>query len=167
MKHSTFIKIGHILAQESKCISKKVGVVIVKDDRIISTGYNGSPKGQLNCCDKFDPLIRPDVWGRPVLGENELVPHLSKVGRDEHHQWSNTHEIHAELNAIVYAAKSGISIDGATMYCTLTPCANCAKVITQSGIKRIIYDQSYDKNQDDWDKILQNAEIEVLHISEV
>jgi dCMP deaminase len=116
-----FINIAHELASASKCVSKQVGAVIVKDGRILSTGYNGTPAGYTNCCD-----------------------HWNGEYTSEHHEWSKTYEIHAEMNAIIWAAREGISIKDATIYVTLEPCSDCSKNIIASGIKRIVYDKSYE-----------------------
>ena len=116
-----FINIAKELASASKCVSKQVGAVIVKNGRILSTGYNGTPPGYQNCC---------DFWN----GEYTK----------EHHEWSKTYEIHAEMNAIIWAAREGISIDGATIYVTLEPCSDCSKNLIASGIKRIVYDKAYE-----------------------
>jgi len=116
-----FINIAKELATASKCVSKQVGAVIVKDGRVLSTGYNGTPAGFINCCDYWD---------------NKYTP--------EHHDWSKTYEIHAEMNAIIWAAREGISIKGATIYVTLEPCSECSKNIIASGIKRIVYDKPYE-----------------------
>lgn len=118
-----FINIAKEIASASKCVSKQVGAVIVKDGRILSTGYNGTPAGYKNCCDHWDGQYTP-----------------------EHHNWSKTYEIHAEMNAIIWAARKGISIEGATIYVTLEPCADCSKNIIQSGIKRIVYEKYYEHN---------------------
>ncbi len=116
-----FINIAHEIAKASKCVSKQVGAVIVRDGRILSTGYNGTPSGYVNCC---------DYWN----GEYTK----------EHHEWSKTYEIHAEMNAIIWAAREGISIKGATIYVTLEPCSECSKNIIASGMKRIVYDIPYE-----------------------
>ena len=116
-----FINIAHELASASKCVSKQVGAVIVKNGRILSTGYNGTPSGYTNCCD-----------------------HWNGEYTSEHHEWSKTYEIHAEMNAIIWAAREGISIKDATIYVTLEPCSDCSKNIIASGIKRIVYDKSYE-----------------------
>ena len=116
-----FINIATEIAKASKCVSKHVGAVIVKDGRILSTGYNGTPAGFTNCC---------DYWG----GEYTT----------EHHEWSKTYEIHAEMNAIIWAAREGISIEGATIYVTLEPCSECSKNVIASGIKRIVYAKEYE-----------------------
>jgi dCMP deaminase len=116
-----FIKIAKEIASASKCVSKQVGAVIVKDGRILSTGYNGTPAGYTNCCDHWN---------------NEYTP--------EHHEWSKTYEIHAEMNAIIWAARKGISIEDATIYVTLEPCSECSKNLIASGIKRIVYETPYE-----------------------
>ncbi len=116
-----FINIALEIATASKCVSKQVGAVIVKDGRILSTGYNGTPSGYTNCCDYWDGKYT-----------------------SEHHDWSKTYEIHAEMNAIIWAAREGISIKGATIYVTLEPCSECSKNIIASGIKRIVYDKPYE-----------------------
>lgn len=116
-----FIKIAQEIATASKCVSKQVGAVIVKEGRILSTGYNGTPAGYINCreywCDEYTK---------------------------DHHEWSKTYEIHAEMNAIIWAARKGISIEDATIYVTLEPCSECSKNIIASGIKRIVYLKPYE-----------------------
>ncbi|RLA75601.1 MAG: dCMP deaminase [Epsilonproteobacteria bacterium] len=121
LNDENFINIAHELATASKCVSKHVGAVIVKDGRILSTGYNGTPPGFQNCC---------DYWNGEYTSE--------------HHEWSKTYEIHAEMNAIIWAAREGISIGGATIYVTLEPCSECSKNLIASGIKRIVYDKAYE-----------------------
>jgi dCMP deaminase len=118
-----FLNIAAELATASKCVSKQVGAVIVKDGRILSTGYNGTPAGYVNCSEHWDGNYTKD-----------------------HHEWSKTYEIHAEMNAIIWAARQGISIEGATIYVTLEPCADCSKNIIASGIKRIVYEKAYEHN---------------------
>ena len=115
-----FLNIAKELSFASKCVSKQVGAVIVKDGRILSTGYNGTP-GYQNCSDFWDGKYTKD-----------------------HHDWSKTYEIHAEMNAIIWAARKGISIEGATIYVTLEPCSECSKNLIASGIKRIVYEKSYE-----------------------
>lgn len=119
-----FVKTVRELAKQSNCVSHKVGCLIIKDDRIISMGYNGTPAGFKNC--------------NEVFSENYF-------NREEHHQWSLRYEIHAEINALMYAAKNGISTSGATMICSLEPCDNCLKAIIQSGITTLYFLKKYDK----------------------
>lgn len=121
-----FINIATEIASASKCVSKQVGAVIVKDGRILSTGYNGTPAGFINCCE-----------------------HWNDEYTAEHHEWSKTYEIHAEMNAIIWAARKGISIEGATIYVTLEPCSECSKNLIASGIKRIVYSKEYEHTHSD------------------
>lgn len=121
-----FINIAKEIASASKCVSKQVGAVIVKDGRILSTGYNGTPSGYTNCCEHWNDEYTKD-----------------------HHLWSKTYEIHAEMNAIIWAARKGISIEDATIYVTLEPCSECSKNLIASGIKRIIYEKAYEHTNSD------------------
>ena len=121
LNDQNFINIAWELSTASKCVSKQVGAVIVKNGRILSTGYNGTPAGFTNCCDHWNGEYTKD-----------------------HHEWSKTYEIHAEMNAIIWAAREGISIDGATIYVTLEPCSECSKNLIASGIKKIVYDKAYE-----------------------
>ena len=126
LSDKNFINIAKELASASKCVSKQVGAVIVKDGRILSTGYNGTPAGHTNCCD-----------------------HWKGEYTSEHHEWSKTYEIHAEMNALIWAAREGISINGATIYVTLEPCSDCSKNIIASGIKKIVYEKAYEHTNSD------------------
>lgn len=126
-----FLEIAKTIAKQSHCVSFKTGAVIVKDNRIISTGWNGTLCGYTNCDQVFNPY---------------------SFEREAHHNWANTFELHAELNAILMCAKSGISCKDTTLYCTLQPCITCLKYIIQAGITRIVYDKIYDKTT--WDKDL-------------
>ena len=132
-KHKTFMDMALILAEESKCISKQVACLLVKDNGIISSGVNGTPSGKENCCDYFS--IEPGSK-------------LTKEIRSKHHEWSMKHETHSEISAIGKAAKSGISIEGATCYCTLMPCWNCMISLHATGIRNVYYKNEYDLNDD-------------------
>ena len=121
-----FMVIARQFATLSHCVSHSVGAVAVIDGRIVATGYNGTPQGMINCDDVF-----PD--------------YDPKTDRDEHSEWSNAHEIHAEMNVILFCAKHGIKLDGATLYSTVEPCQHCTKNLLQSGVKRIVYGFPYDR----------------------
>ncbi|MCR4660667.1 MAG: cytidine/deoxycytidylate deaminase family protein [Clostridia bacterium] len=114
------------VASWSSCFqeNRQVGAVIVKDKRIITTGYNGAPAGIVSCKEKGE-CIRKKL-GIPSGTRHEMC-----------------FAVHAEQNAIVQAAKLGISIDGATIYVTHQPCSICGKMIINSGIKRIVYKEGY------------------------
>jgi dCMP deaminase len=119
-----FLKTALLLSQESKCVSYKVGCLIVKDKRILSTGYNGTAPGFPNC----NTIFRKETFDR-----------------EKHHAFSDKYEIHAEMNAILFAAKNDLSIDGCELYTTVHPCDQCLKNLIQSGIKKIYYVFDYDK----------------------
>ena len=115
-----YMELAENLAKRSHCVKAKVGAVLTKDTRIISLGYNGPPAGTHNC----------DIeW--PATG----CPRDSKG--------SCSLALHAEQNAILYAAKSNVSIEGSTLYVTLSPCISCARVIYTLGIKKVYYLNSY------------------------
>lgn len=137
-----FLNIAREIAKASKCVSKQVGAVIVKDGRILSTGYNGTPAGFQNCCEYWDGKYTK-----------------------EHHEWSKKYEIHAEMNAIIWAARKGISIEGASIYVTLEPCSECSKNIIASGIKKIVYEKSYEHtNSIEISKFLQDSGVVIYQL---
>ncbi len=115
-----YMELAVNLAKRSHCIKRHVGAVLTKDTRIISIGYNGPPSGTHNCDEQW-----PD----------EGCPRDSKGGCSL--------AIHAEQNAILYAVKNSTSVEGATLYVTLSPCLSCARIIFSMGIKRVIYFNSY------------------------
>ncbi len=115
-----FMELAVNLAQRSHCIKRHVGAVLTKDTRIISIGYNGPPAGTHNCDEKWP---------------EEGCPRDSKGGCSL--------AIHAEQNALLYAVKNKASVDGATLYVTLSPCLACARIIYTMGVKKVIYLNSY------------------------
>lgn len=145
--HKTFLRILNEFASLSHCVSKKVAAMAVKDGRIISTGINGTAPGYWNCDDLFDS---------------------TNFDRSMHHEFSETYEIHAEMNMILYAAKNGISLNGATLYCSMQPCWNCIKHISVVGIKTVIYANEYDLIDEQKNKAIQDyctkLGITLLHI---
>ena len=122
------------IEQCSTCIRTKVGAIIVKDGRIISTGWNGVPKGKDHCEHVFN--FHPSLES----GDNKT---FLKV----HHEFANENEIHAEENAIAYAARNGIKTDDAEIYISISPCVFCAKLICASGIKKVFYAKEYDRDK--------------------
>ena len=140
-----FMNIAEITAEESNCVKYKVGAVIIKDNRIILQGYNGTVSGFLNCNDKFSNYDMNN-----------------KSNREVHSIWSNAFEIHAEMNIICYAANKGISLYNTIMYCTHSPCNNCLKHLIQSGVKKVIYKYKFidNSNLNDRNKLLKYIEIE-------
>lgn len=118
-----FMDITELVARRSTCTRRSVGAIIVKDKRILSTGYNGAPSGVRHCIDVG--CLREDL----------------NVASGQRHELCRG--IHAEQNAIIQAALHGVSIKDATLYCTNLPCAICAKMIINAGIKKIIYLSGY------------------------
>ena len=119
-----FMKIAYIVAERSTCMRRKVGAVIVRDNRILSTGYSGAPSG-LPHCDEIGGCLR-DKMKVPSGERAELC-----------------RAAHAELNAISQAAQYGVGIMGSAIYCTDSPCSFCAKAIINSKIITVIYDGEY------------------------
>ena len=126
----TFLKIANTLGERSHCISKKIGCLITKKNRIISTGINGTPQGLFNC---------DNVFYNGFDIKNEL-------NREIHHNFSKKYEIHSEINAIIHSAKNGISIKNGSLFVNCCPCNECSKAILGSGIKNIIFENFYDKD---------------------
>lgn len=134
-----FKKIAKSIAERSTCTHRKVGAVIVKDKRILATGYNQPPSGFPHC-DEIG-CIRDDL-GIPS-GRNQEI----------------CYGLHAEQNALMQAAKFGISTEGATMYVTHKPCSVCARLIINAGIKRVVYIEGYPDPLTDF--FFEKCEIEV------
>ena len=115
-----FMELAVNLAGKSHCIKQHVGAVLTKDTRIISIGYNGPPSGTHNCDEEW-----PETGcSRDSKGGCSLA-------------------IHAEQNALLYAVKNNTSVEGATLYVTLSPCLACARIIYTMGIKKVVYFKSY------------------------
>ena len=107
-----YLRMAHIWSENSYCTRRKVGALLVKDQMIISDGYNGTPSGFPNVCEDSENITFPYV-------------------------------LHAEANAITKVAKSSNSSNGSTLYVTDSPCIECAKLIIQAGIKRVVYSKLY------------------------
>ena len=118
-----FMEIAQVVAKRSNCSRRKVAAVVAKDNHILSTGYNGTPRGVKNCFAGGCPRCA----GKTPSGK----------GLDE------CLCVHAEQNAICQAAFHGIALDGATIYVTLSPCLTCAKLIVNSGIREVVYGGDY------------------------
>lgn len=159
-----FIKMAYIWAEESYCKRKKVGSMIAKASRPISGGYNGTVSGADNCCEE-DFGTESDIETRLltiksrsnykeeanefckdfglIYIESELKEEKISVKYRRPRVRTKPSVVHAEANAIAYAAKEGISTKGCTLYVTLSPCINCANLIIQSGIKEVVYAEAY------------------------
>lgn len=141
-----YMNLAADLAQRSHCVKAQVGAVITKDTRIVSLGYNGPPAGTHNC---------DEVW--PETG----CPRSIKGGCSL--------ALHAEENAILYAAKNKVTLEDAVLYVTLSPCLPCARMIFTSGIKKVLYLDSYAAYKgidiDEGVEFLKRFGVEVVHFS--
>jgi dCMP deaminase len=156
-KHDkAMMETARIWAQESYCRRNRVGAVLAKDGRILATGYNGTIAGHENICeeiipsdDKNDPIC-PKCDGRgemPIyFGPYSSFDKCTYCGGTGHVKIldrTNEFTLHAEQNVITFCAKNGIPTYGTSLYITLSPCKQCAKLIAQSGIEEVIYDEKY------------------------
>jgi dCMP deaminase len=128
-----YLEMARIWAKNSYCQRRQVGALVVKNNMIISDGYNGTPSGFENICEDDNGITKPYV-------------------------------LHAEANAITKLARSSNNSDGATIYITASPCIECAKLIIQSGIKRVVYGEKY--RLTDGIELLERAGIEVVYLGE-
>lgn len=135
-----YLDVAKLIGSWTSCYRHDVGAVIVKDNRIIATGYNGAPTGIDSCksCGKCYKQVQ---------------------GIDRGYTYCKA--IHAEENAILQAAKMGATVAGSTLYCTHMPCSMCTKSIMNSGIKKVIYLEDY---EDDWAKDLQKQNSDIVFI---
>ena len=136
---------AELVAQQSTCCRMQVGAVLVKDNRVISIGFNGTATGQEHCEDYFANVYKKEYASQFSTYEEY---HASRTFYDAHGKFSNENELHAEQNAILFAAKNGISTAGSTLYVTYSPCIHCAKVIVAAGVSRVFYKNLYDRSQD-------------------
>jgi len=121
-----FVELAEVVGNWSSCFqqNRHVGAVIVKNKRVLTTGYNGAPSGVKSCMEKGECLRRK--------------LNIASGTRQE-----MCYAVHAEQNAICQAAKLGISLEGATLYCTHQPCTICCRMIINSGISKVIYVEGY------------------------
>ena len=118
-----FMQMAELVRSRSSCLRRGVGAVIVKDNRVIASGYNGAPKGIAHC------------------SETGCLRQQMNVPSGQRHELCRG--LHAEQNAIIQAACLGVSIEGATLYCTTQPCVICTKMLINAGIRRVVITESY------------------------
>lgn len=139
---SYFLKLAKDVSERSNCCRRKVGAVIVKDNHIIATGYNGTPIGTTNCFEGGCPRCNH--------------PHATGEKLDE------CLCVHAEQNAICQAAKYGNSVDGGHIYITCSPCLTCLKLIINSGITQIVFGEWYKQFNEQEKKLIAEAHLVVV-----
>jgi len=137
-----FMDIVSLVARRSTCLRRGVGAVLVKDKRLLTTGYNGAPSGLRHCL------------------EVGCLREEKKVSSGERHELCRG--LHAEQNAIIQAAVHGVSIKGATLYCTNHPCSICLKMLINAGITEIVYRDGY--SDDLAARMLEESSIHVRKI---
>lgn len=146
-----FLGMLEAIGRRASCDRGRSAAVLVKNNRIISTGYVGAPTG-LPSCDEIGHLIE----------RRSLLIGPDRIEISEH----CVRTFHAEMNAILSCAKEGVSTVGATMYCTMVPCRNCAMAIIQAGIVRVVAMNAYHKGQDAFDMFKQtNITIKVINLN--
>lgn len=135
-----FLNIAEEVAKRSTCLRRAVGAVLVRDKRILTTGYNGAPRGMRHC------------------SETGCLREKMNVPSGERHELCRG--LHAEMNAFMQAASHGISVEGSILYCTNQPCALCSKMIINAGVQKIVIRDHYpDKLADE---MLKEAGIKVI-----
>ena len=139
-----FMEMAHIVSKRSTCIRRKVGAILVKDKHILSTGYNGAPKGLKHCSEVG--CLRQDM----------------KIPSGERHELCRG--LHAEQNAIIQSSVFGVSIKGSTLYCTNTPCVVCVKMLINAGVEEIVYSGDYP--DDLAKKMLTESKIKIRNLSD-
>ncbi len=140
-----FMDIALLVARRSTCRRRRVGAITVRDKRILATGYNGAPTGLPHCLDIG------------CLREELEIP------SGERHELCRG--LHAEQNVIIQAAYHGVSIEGATLYCTNLPCSICSKMLINAGIRDIIYQEGYADSMTE--EMLSAAGVKLIQIDEV
>ncbi len=140
-----FMELTELVGGWASCYRRKVGAVIVKEKRVMTTGYNGAPAGIKSCVERGE-----------CLREKMQIPSGTRA--------ELCFAAHAEQNAIIQAARYGIDINGATLYCTHQPCVICAKMIINAGIKRVVYKEGY---PDDFSlRLFEEANTELVKYEE-
>ena len=132
--HEYFMLLAKLLSVRSTCNSRKVGAVIVRNNRVLATGYNGAVHGAPHCIDQG-----PEFCLRRRIGAHDA---------DKYNYCISSH---AEVNAVDQAARFGISLEGASLYCTLEPCNWCFKQLIQAGITKIYYEEPYQSRNKEFD----------------
>ncbi len=157
-KNIAHIKAANAYAELSYARRLKVGAVIVRDDRIVSIGYNGTPAGRDNNCEW---LIWPGTKIKNTLKKLSNVEISDRLAQGAE-LLSKDEVCHAEMNAIMFAAKNGVSTDNCSLYVTHSPCFECAKMIVQCGINTVFYEQVY--RDDTPIKFLTECNVRVIEL---
>ncbi|MCT4775917.1 MULTISPECIES: deoxycytidylate deaminase [Exiguobacterium] len=172
----TWLQFADMMAvRHSKCASKSVACVIVKDEKPISIGLNGTPPGHTNCNEIFikrdDGFYKRaeyvsanavDLLETPVQIIHDGVTYIKCSDPYDHHNWSKQHEIHAEINAIGKLAADSTNAFGATAYVTHSPCHACSLALIASRVARVVYAVGYEHG--DGLDLMRESGIDVVHM---
>lgn len=139
-----FMALAKLASARSTCNSRPTGAVLVRDNTVLSTGYNGALPGVAHCSDQPAEAGIPYCFSR-------------KQGATEQSKYNYCRSNHAEANAVAQAARHGISLQGATAYITLAPCYNCVKLLAAAGIRRVYYELEYESTDPARDAFWKNV----------
>lgn len=139
-----FYMMACLVAKRAPCLRRQCGAVIVKNKQVLSTGYNGPPRG-IEHCDS-----------RGCIREQLQIPHGER--------YEMCYSVHAEANAIIQAARNGVMIDGSDIYVTGFPCVMCTRMIINAGIKRVLCKVNTDIDRENQEKMFQEAGVELLYL---
>ena len=154
------LKQAELESTASKCVKHSVGCVICdKDGRIISSGYNGTPPNEQNCCDRwpnFDELTEKFTNENGAMSLHTL--------NQSHHEWAAVNEVHAEINAIIRADYN--KMEGGTIYVTMEPCPSCSVTIAATPLARVVCGKEYHRSNDRTRNILRNKQYLIINTNE-
>ena len=165
-----FLRIAREVSKNSKCLSRKIGAILVKDKAIISTGYNGPARGVKHCEERDKSFYKFLDTGKSEIFELDT---FNKCPRKElgYKSGQGLHLCqagHAERNALIQAARNGISTLNTTLYCTDSPCKECAIEMVNAGVKKLVYPQN--KDYDEYSKVIllesKISKIEIIEVGE-
>lgn len=138
-----FLEMARVIATRSTCLRRQVGALLVRDKRVLATGYNGAPAGLPHC--------------------EEVGCRRAELGVASGTGWELCRGLHAEQNAIIQGALHGVSVRGSVLYCTTQPCVICAKMLINAGVQRVVYEGDY---ADELSlEMLQQAGVELVRFS--
>lgn len=157
--NSIFMKMTETVATRSTCERIKTGALLVKDERVISIGYNGVVSGADHCDEHWR-----SYWASSEHKSMKYEDFVKNILPELHHPWSLINEIHGEQNAILYAAKEGIPTKETELYSLYSPCINCAKVIISAGIQKVYYRNMYYRDDLKGITFLQGRGIECIRL---
>ena len=158
-----FIQIARLAATQSTCVRLQVGAVLVREGRVISTGWNGVPPGERHCNSlSWVALTRDDGRDSSMIFADGTLLHDDEA----HHEWSKRNEIHAEANCIASAARFGVKTEGASMVVTTEPCVTCALLLIAAGVSEVVYDKPYDRSEGEGTMKLKSNGVQVVYAGE-